>query len=126
MIISVFITETSSPFTFKAPKGTMYKIWDVHSTIFAGGANAIGVLNFLSELIEDVWNVDDTGGLIAVFDTAITGSTQDFQFTTGEKSKFITIAKDGSSAFAASIIIHYELISASKTELIIEWFRKGR
>lgn len=128
MIISKFFDSNSDPVKFKAPKGFMYNIFDIHFSVTLAGSNIVGVLNYLleDEVDQDDWNVANAEGVLAIIATNIAGQAEDFNFTKGEMTKFISIAANTSTVFACFIIIHFELVKASKTELILEWFRKGR
>lgn len=125
MIINAFMTETTPPKFFKAPKGFMYEIFDIHFSILVGGSNGIGVVPYQLE-DEVVFLSTTTSEFLAFMPTDIAGNIADFAFTKGEKTKYITIAIQDSTAIGVIIIIHYELTHASRTELILEWFRKGR
>lgn len=125
--LNVFLDGTSPAKRLKAPKNTMFLVSDIHGSVLSSGANTVSVIN---ELLEDELEIiqADTrqSGMIAAFSTAIAGNHVDFNFMTPQKSKFLTVARSSSTAFNAIIIIVYELIKATKPELIVEWFRKGR
>lgn len=126
MIISFVIGTGDAPKRFKAPRGFMYEIWDIHFMVFTAGAGILTIVNYLLEDEVTTISVRRSEGILASFSSTIAGQAEDFTFTKGEKTKFITGARDGSNTMGVIAIIHYELIKASRTELLLEWFRKGR
>ncbi len=112
---------------FKAPKGKMYAISDIHGTVNLAGDNLVSVFDYLKEdLSADVGPSLSDEGVLANFATNIAGNHIDFNFMIPQTCKFISIGSESATAFEAILIIAYELITASRTQLLIEWLRKGR
>jgi len=113
-------------FRFKAPKSTMYEIHGIFIDIVSAGNNSIGVLNYL---VEDQITTKNAGVDFEGFLVAIEGDIQrstNIIFPIPEITKFISVLTRSSSSFEAFVAINYKLKPATRTELLIEWFRKGR
>lgn len=112
---------------YKAPRGKMYRIYDIHASIQSGGDNMVLVLPyFLEDGITELALASGPIDALAAIPANIAGTFFDWQFTLGEKTKYLTCVRRTTTNFTMVIIIHFELISVSKTELIMEWFRHGR
>lgn len=124
ILVSKFLNENSVPFRYKAPRHFMYIIEDIHWSGMGAAGNRVLVFDYALE--DEVTTVNiATKHPIAFFDTTLRAS-QDVEFTTPLKTKFISIALDSGVAFQGFLIIAGNLVQVSKTELLIEWFRKGR
>lgn len=126
VLIRKLLTEASSVFKYRAPRNFMYLIHSVHLTVLTAGNNRVIVIDELAEDEVTTLSVGRSSGIIFVGETDIAGLLPDITFSVPLPSKFISIGRELATTFSAFIIIDYELIEASKTELIIEWFRKGR
>ncbi len=126
MLISKFMQEGSPAARFKAPRHKMYRVHNIMFTTLVGGNNALSIIPYLLEDGINVYNPSLSSDLLAVFDTAIAGNHHSAHLPEPEDTKFITIARTSSTTFNAFVVINYELIKASKPDLIWEWFRKGR
>lgn len=103
----------------------MYKIWDIHFSIDAGGSSLVFVIPYLiPESITGAFD-PDRKEILAVMPTDIAGQQADFNFTEGEETKYVTIGRANNTNQTTWIVIHFTLVKASKVDLIIEWFRRG-
>lgn len=107
---------------FKAPKNMMYKISGIN---FSNDSPVGGQIRIFDEQTED--NVDFTSktGFIASFGISVDGNSH-FIDNIDHTTKFISILKNVAATVNVDIQIYGDLVKASKTDLIIEWFRKGR
>lgn len=115
-------SNTPLPIRFKAPTRRMYKVTGIQFECVAGEAFTVAHIVDRAmeerELLASVDNPFFSGNLAAI------GS----QFVTYDslKAKFLTISVNaGLSTGNCILIIQYELVKASKIDLIWEWFSKG-
>lgn len=127
-IISRAISDVEQIHRFKAPVGMMYEITDIMGVVQNGGVNVAWVLPF--ELEDERGNFDpgDSGfdAIAAVAANDLVAAPHYFHYSTPVKTKWITMARRSNTAFKVLFFINYSLITVSKTDLILEWFRKGR
>lgn len=125
MIISKFMDHTRVPIS-KAPKGTMYKIFSVTCGVISNGNNAVIIVPYAME--DEATTLDVTAANAwAVFPTDTVGFFHLANFQLGEQTKWFSVAPSNDvTSFQAVVIFHGELVKASRQELLIEWFRKGR
>lgn len=108
----------------KAPTGLMYKINAVHVAITTAlAANYL----IIADRHLDTPDVSDTlrvGDIVATFATDLQGNffISDLDVIT----KWITIGKTNAASMDARVSIYGEFVKGTKTQLIMEWFRKGR
>ena len=109
---------------YKAPVNTMYNITGINFSNFLSVSAELFVYDYL---LEDDITDDDSGSsnFIATFNTAIAG-TSHFIDSINHKTKFITIGKNTGTSIACQVQIYGDIVPVSKTDLLIEWFRKGR
>lgn len=126
MILTIVINQGSGVIHQKAPHHLMYEIHYIYAMIKNAGSNEFGV--YSRDIANSVVSVNpftSQDDLIAVF-TSDTVGHFGYEFLIPEKAKFLSFARSGSNAFEAIILVHYNLIKATKIELLWEWFRKGR
>lgn len=123
LLISVDYTDLL--LRFKAPKGLQYKISGIcFSNINVVAGVVVFVVDYLAEdeltdsMIRTVPN-------IAAWNSALSSSGI-FINNMDHKTKFITIAKNSTAPVRTIINIYGDLVPISRTEAILEWFRKGR
>ena len=118
---------TDDFFRFKAPKGKMYLIESMNFNNRDSTLNTI--LIFDEWLEEDAGAVDDNttrrSQIASFYVIAIDGSNHSISGIDHE-CKYITIAKTQATSVDVLIEIYGKFTIASKTDLILEWFRKGR
>ncbi len=107
---------------YKAPRGMMYIINIIHVSVATTATNTFGVVDHAID--QEDQNSIANGNFIFSIDTgsAINDSLENLKI----KTKFFTIGFFGSNAAAVRVAIFGELVTVSRTELLIEWFRKGR
>lgn len=124
-IISVVMDNSMLSLRYKAPKNHMYRVTDIHGSVISNGNNqGVWVIPYLVEPERIAFNPQ--GEFLAFIVCHIAGQSIDFEFMNAENTKFISLVRRLDANFECAIVIHYELIKASKKELILEWFRKGR
>lgn len=124
-IISVVVDNNSRVFRYKAPRGFMFEISDIHAAVIANGNNqGVWVIPYLVE--DNITIIQEPREFLAHLTAHIAGQSIDFEFRDSEKTKFITLVRRLDANFTLAIVIHYVLIRATQHELLIEWFRKGR
>ena len=125
-ILSGFVTETS-PVRMKAPSGSMYEIHSIFLDTNDVVNNAISIYNYLMEDEITVVDPNTTGeGLLMSIECDVQRSVN-FVLPIPEKTKYITaIARSVTAGLFAHFAINYQLVTATKLELLMEWFRKGR
>lgn len=125
MILSVNMNQEDI-FRIKAPTGLMFKIHSMYATTITPGDNGILVINeSLEEQVTTIGNAAIRSGVIFEMEADVSQNAY-FGLPVPEITKFISIATRTSTAFAVDVFINYEFKKATKTELLIEWFRKGR
>jgi len=108
----------------KAPYRTMYKIYSIYGTIVSAANNTMKVVDYGVE--DEVVTLGDVNeGVIFEMETSVIHSTN-FVIPFPIISKFLTFGTRLTTAFSGRILVNYELINATRTQLLIEWFRKGR
>lgn len=123
MLISKRINQTTD-LNFKAPKNEIYMIRSI--TIIPVTIAANRVLVFDRHTEEEPASISESVDTIFFANMALSVITQIY-YEEPVITKFIGInAVNESTPFDARIIINYSTRRATKTELIIEWFRKGR
>lgn len=107
--------------SFKAPRNHMYLVESIHMMLHGDQAN--NAIRLYSRQLAT--NVDFFTGISEVFASFSSETVGNFQISgINEKMKHISIAKTTAMGVVAEISIYGELIKASRTELIVEWFRK--
>lgn len=125
MILHILQSENNGIHRFKAPIRHMYEIHSIYGSIFSGGSNFVSIVDYLLE--DEVTSIPNTVDTIALITSNIAGTQFQFNLPVPAKTKFISVGPgNDSTVFSTHIYINYELIKASKTELLMEWFRKGR
>lgn len=125
-VLNVFLPSGTNIKLLKAPTNMMYKIFgiSVHSNTI--GSQAISVLDML---LEDEVTVFDpfarTAGIIFIHEFDEANSFVRY-YEKGIETKFLSFITRVTNMQGITIIIDYELKRATKSELILEWFRKGR
>lgn len=110
----------------KALPGHVYEIRDLHCIVPGAGAGSIEV--FQRGIETDAFTVTSRTydeALMATWFTSAAGVQPSFQYQDPIRTKFFTVHKLTSTG-AAIVIISGTLKKAGKTELLWEWFRKGR
>ena len=107
---------------YKAHKGMLYFIEGI---LFSNDSGVGGQIRIYDEIIEDAPDVTTRAGFMACFSPSTDGSNL-FVGNINHKTKYISILKNVVATVNVDIVIYGELIKASKTDLLIEWFRKGR
>lgn len=108
---------------FKAPKGMMYRLHSFHATNFSSVANQLFVLD--EGLDEPPTSLGFGRPFLALIDLNIDGLFVYGEFD-NHKTKFLSMGPLTIAQINSCIQIYGELVIASRTELLIEWFRKGR
>lgn len=123
MTVLISANLTDLILKFKAPRGMMYFVEGINFATVQADGIYITVHPFA---IDATFNIDvSTRQAIASFSASIAG-TNHFIGGINEKSKFLSIAKASVQTVDVSIEIYGELVKASRTELIMEWFRRGK
>lgn len=125
MIISARLDETDIPKIFKAPTGKMFVIWDIHFSVLSSGDNSMAIIPYAMDGGVAVHGLTSTE-ILSLMPMDIAGQAEDFSFTNGERTKMFSVTRQNANAFIGYVIIHYDLVGASKIDLLMEWFRKGR
>ena len=128
ILVSFVVNEDMGFKRFKAPHGFMYEITDIHFSVLAAVNNRVYVIGY--DIEEKGTSTDiaasDVADFIAIMETEAIRQ-QSFHFSVAEKVKYLLLAQAASgNAFECSVVIVGRLTKASKTELLMEWFRKGR
>lgn len=123
-ILAVVIAEGFGPLVFKAPIRTMYKIHSFYGIINFAGNNSVRILNYAVE--DDFVIGAQNEGLIFAIEADSGNISALFVLPVPEITKWITIHRSSGTAFTGTVFMNYELVKATRTELLIEWFRKGR
>jgi len=109
--------------SYKAPKNQMF---DISHVTIGGFAVAQGALIIVDESLEEPGA--DLGlerQYLVFYDMAIDG--QLVSILIKHKCKFLTIGgRNSSTAISYTVQVFGEFVNASRTDLIWEWFRKGR
>ena len=126
MLLIAELLSTSRPNKgHKAPSGFQYLIEGIFISILdAGNSNAV-ILDYITEdEVSFLGTVTNIHALLIVPTDNVNAGVH----MTGinHKTKFLTIALSDSAATVVWVGIYGELITISRTEAIIEWFRKGR
>lgn len=108
--------------TIKAPSGTYYKI---NNIIFSSNIAIDGYLILTSEPVEDLDFAPDNILAIANF-TCNQKQSQNIQFLNGVITKYITLIFDRTGSFEVMISIAYELVNATKANLIYDFVKRYR
>lgn len=119
ILISTFIDDTFQHRRFRAPRNSMYEISSILFSVNIAGTNFLLVVD--RELAPDI----QTSSLletIGQIDTGVIGNFQILDMDT--RTKTLTLIKAGSTSITVRVVVYGKVISASKRELIIEWFRK--
>lgn len=109
----------------KAPKG---KIFEIDTIYFNNGMAVAGGLVFVLDYVVEEEITDaysSVSEFLAAFSTDIAGSFMSIP-DVKHRTKYLTITKAGTGGVVSHIAIYGELVKAPRTELIFEWFRKGR
>lgn len=118
------IVLTDLPQQFKAPTGLMYMVESIHLINLTA---EVGTLIFVGDYNLHVLSATDskepTNWLAihhcdTVSDIMIRGIN--------EKTKFLIAHKNSSTLINGRITVYGTLVKASRTQLLIEWFRKVR
>lgn len=126
MFVSHRLDQNSRIITFKAPRGTVFEITDIHTAVTAAGNNE---LIFVDRHVED----EDGDNILSTISekfflnipTDITNAF-DANFTIPIRTKWFSVAKVSTQTFAATFVANYRLDVATREELIWEWFGKKR
>ena len=118
------IILTDLPQQFKAPTGMMYMVESIHFvnlTIEAGTLIYVADYNIHPNNVTD--NKEPSNWLAihecdAISDIQINGIN--------EKTKFLIAHKNSSTLILGRVTVYGSLVKASRTQLLIEWFRKVR
>lgn len=121
LLISAHLLDDT--LVYKAPIRMMYFIETITVAVIGTIVGYIVVQDTLNERFADT--LVGQRDIIAAFSG---GSLDDQPTVSGinHKSKFLSVGKTSSAAMDARILIYGELVPATTTELILEWFRKGR
>lgn len=120
LLISALLQDNA--LVFKAPKNHMYFVENV--SFVNSQADDFFIFVF-DEMLEDVVDITSRRSPIAVFEAAISGTN--FHVTgINHKTKYLTVNKSNANSVNIFVLIYGELIKASRSELLMEWFRKGR
>ena len=124
-ILHTRVTEVSGIKRYKAPRGFMYEIFTMYGAIDTANGNSVAILDYLVE--DEVSFISNLSHLIGLIDTLVAGNHFNFTLLAPIKTKFISISASFTSpSFIVNLFINYKLVKASRTELLLEWFRKGR
>lgn len=127
MRISLNARHNSGIEVFKAPKGKMYNILGVYCTVLTAGNNNIMVLTRAMEDPAD--QAIDAGGelsdlLFAIATDVVHSVNAKYK---GEKTKFISVGPGNTATLTNTLlVIEYELVKASRMDIIWEWLGKKR
>ncbi len=123
LISEVFLNEDGGK-VFRAPVGMLYNINSIFVNLLVIGGGAMYILD---RGVEDpLQNVFPTSPLVQV---ELSTTTANYVFLdVDHDTKYISVVFDNFSPGAGSywVGIYGNLIKASKSELIWQWFRKGR
>ncbi len=123
LLISEFWNGDPIKRVFKAPLNTMFLIKAYSITSASTAADQfIGLTRAVEELDQILSNNED---YFLEVDLQINGLTH-FVTDIDEKAKFITLGPKIGASITSGVQIYGEFIKASTSELIWEWFRKGR
>lgn len=126
MLLAISMNQSSGIKAFKAPVNDMFLIHNTYCAVFSAGSNEIIILGKSLPSTNNAIDVQtENDGMVSVF-VADTVGNFEHNLRVPEKVKIISIARGGSNAFGAVIIINYEFVSATKSELLWEFLRNFR
>lgn len=122
MIIGSKLLNTINPIRLKAPQGMMFVIQSIH--VANAGSDVANNLFVLDYLVEDqVGQITPSDWISSV--RLLTTGHNEFVNDLHHQCKYISILTDANVP-NCRVTIHGRLINASRTQLLIEWYRKGR
>jgi len=111
------------PKRFKAPRHLMYLIDSVIFVITSANANRIVISDRLVD--DQATTVNELDGFVMF--NPVNTNVNNVQYTNlNVKTKFLTIGMHTTIGATVFVYIFGEYFKASRTDLLIEWFRKGR
>lgn len=121
-IFSVRYTGALEIIRKRAPKNHMYR---VGSIVFTNQIAIASNLYLITRKVPfDKTSLSHLDDIVGAFETS---NLVNFEITDiDEITKYITIGQTASVAVAVVITVYGDIIKATKIELIIEWFRRGR
>lgn len=120
-LMSEFLTSQGIR-RFKAPKGLQYLITGIYLAVFEATTGNAYVLDYLVEDEITVVLVITEQNVLSMISTNVIDNS--FIDNLNHKTKYLTLGTVGNAN--CLFVVFGELIHLSKTEAIIEWFRKGR
>ncbi len=110
---------------FKAPRGQQYFVTAIAMVNLLAVNNVFSfVIDFLSE-DQQTDSLIRSAPFLAGIVTTVSGHNIVIQ-DINHKTKFLTIGKNSTTAVRVFVSIYGKLIPISRTDALIEWFRKGR
>lgn len=108
-----------------APRGKIYEITDIHVAILAANANTVVIVDRAVEEERTFLNPEDDQHVL-VFPASIANAF-DATFGVPIRTKYVSIGPGNvNNAIQASVVLNFNLVTASRAELIWEWFSKKR
>ena len=127
MLISKLVTDITPVKRYKAPKGFMYLVRKIIMTVMTSGTGIFRVVPYWIEQDQlVVGRIPDAEEILAIIPSNTVGRQCIFSYPLGEKTKFLSLGRHDDAGGGVMVIIHYDLVKASKVDLIWEWFRHGR
>ncbi len=107
----------------KAPSGLQYFIQSVN---FMAGSGVLASILILDYLVEDeITDIHTTREVLCSYSPEISGTNHQI-VDINHKTKYISITKDLAASVAVAINIYGKLVPLTRTDAILEFFRKGR
>lgn len=122
--ISRLITSESQLDIYKAPKGKLYSITDVHTSIGDIGNNVFLFLDSRVEVVSQRLEVVFENYFLAVSTDAVQNTS--YHFSIPVKTKWITVGPTSGNSASIFYVIVYELLKGSIADLVWEFIGKGR
>jgi len=126
LILAISILQTDPIRSFKAPRNEMFLVHGTYCMVRTASSNVITILGkSLPADASVIIPIDSNDGIITTYTTDTVGN---FEHTlrSPEKVKIISVGREGGGAFDAIVIINYEFVSATKSELLWEFLRNFR
>lgn len=125
LVSELFGSSSSLIKTWKAPRGTMWKVDSLSIVVSDSSTASLVIVDYAFEDNVDPGSVSLAGIDALIFVTA-NALTQYRLTKMDHKAKFLSVLINTLVSTNFHVAIYGEIVSASRTDLILEWFRKGR
>lgn len=123
LLISDRVDQNNPVKRYKAPHHMMYELKILNLTIARETASQGDFLLFLDYLLED--EVTEASGTQSFHYQQI-AANETVSIPLDIRTKFVSVIDTTASNYSVGFVLYGDIIKVSKTDLILEWFRKGR